>query len=366
MTNSKSTIRGTLPELKFRPCCLLADLVFPSNIPVFGFLWPKIMKDLSAPNLKHVSGISLWGFILRREHSGTVYTCKGGFIDLGHLRDFVDLTRWYYYALKKLITKKGEIKAGTTFPIFKTHGKIEGKASIRKDLQIIDEDSTTDLILLARLIAYDVSVMYEIQTYYSKGIGDRHSSFSPEDLTSNFLGTYVGGKAIKSQIELAKKENLKKDEANATFDHLVTLELIVLLSKLDAVDVDKTLKAYGAINKKWIKEGLIKLVDLLNSDYLQRRNFDVTPVTPWLVEGFSDCSNTSFPSEIELAIPDKIRGMYEAQFKVPFTKTERDAESKEIHKVTEYKYFSSDKFNEYINEVKVLAEEEYGANFNKP
>src|SRR5512139_2827130 len=131
---AKTTVPGFLPTLGHRICCLMADrLEFINDIPVLGHIWPGIMVDLTGSKLKHRAGTGKWGMIFRREYSGTLYTCGGGFVDLGHLRDYADLTRHYYYALIRR-AKNGVIPAGTQFDLLESHGGITGYVFIQRDI----------------------------------------------------------------------------------------------------------------------------------------------------------------------------------------------------------------------------------------
>lgn len=353
MPESKTTVPGLLPELSFRPCCLLAEkLGLINDIPVFGHIWPRIMVDLSGENLRHVAGTTVFGMVIRTERSGTVYTCAGGFVDLGHLRDFADLTRHYYYALVRRRTN-GVVKSGTSFPLLQTHGGITGEVILQRDLPASDPGDLNPLIAVARSIAYDVSVMYEIKTYGEERVGGRSSSFSPEDLLSNYLGTYVGGRALQLQItnslELPTGEEGEPALAT-TFDAAVTLELAELLLKLKAVSAGQTIAAFNTIKGRWVKDEILP-PNFWDVDYVQRRNFHIRPVQPWLVSGA--CVDTDFPEDVDRELP---------------------AEAVTAH-LTHYSFESSffenliflnRDFEQYVDKVKADAQVKYGTEFDQP
>jgi hypothetical protein len=316
MPESKTTVPGFLPELSFRPCCLLADrLGIINDVPVFGALWPRIMVDLSGDNLRHVSGTTVFGMFIQRlfqvlpgvsppERSGTLYTCAAGFVDLGHLRDFADLTRHYYYGLVRRRTRS-VVERGTTVPLLQTHGGIAGEVILQRDVPAANPGDLDSLIDVARSIAYDVSIMYEIKTYGEMRVGGRSSSFSPEDLVSNYLGTYVGGRALKRQVaDSAELPTGEPGEARlaTTFDAAVTVELAELFLKLHAVDVEHTLAAFNTIKGRWVKDEILP-PNFLDVDYVQRRNFHTRPIQPWLVPGA--CVDTDFPEEVDRQLPDE-------------------------------------------------------------
>jgi hypothetical protein len=303
MSEAKTSVPGFLPELKARPCCLLAEkLGLIHDIPVFGHIWPRIMVDLSGDHLRHRAGTGVFGSVLRRERSGTVYTCAAGFVDIGHLRDFADLTRHYYFALVRRRTK-GVIERGTTFPLLQTHGGITGEVILQRDIPAAGPSDLDAIVAVARSIAYDVSVMYEIKTYGETRVGGRSSSFSPEDLVSNYLGTYVGGRALKVQIENSSKLPAGEPGESAlatTFDAAVTGALETLLQRLHALDVQKTIQAFNKIDGKWVTSAAFG-PNFMDPDYVVRRNFHIRPVQPWLVPDM--CVDTDFPEDVDRELP---------------------------------------------------------------
>ncbi len=109
------------------------------------------------------------------EENGIVYTRRGGFIDMGHLRDQVDWTAFLYTQLTEN----------------KTNGKLSmvlGREGGEKTLNAFISSNLTDqdLILLAGKIAYDLSVWHEIATWFGAStipfVPERYSSFSMKKL----------------------------------------------------------------------------------------------------------------------------------------------------------------------------------------
>jgi hypothetical protein len=98
-------------------------------------------------------------------------TCTAGFVDLGHLRDFADLTIGYSRWLSR------HHRAKDHFNTLVYQGFVD----------ILKEIPAERMIDLAPSIAFDQSIYYEIETYWSNVAGNHHSAFAPEDLVSNFL-----------------------------------------------------------------------------------------------------------------------------------------------------------------------------------
>ncbi len=130
----------------------------------------------------------------RSEQNGTVYTQKGGFIDMGHLRDCAD---WSAYLYQLIISKKGIDNFSIKL------GKEGGTKSLHLNLPSDLSDQTAREI--AGKIAYELSLWHEISTWYGASyvpfVPERYSSFSPEDMYSNLMGVTLAMKAIKSDLE---------------------------------------------------------------------------------------------------------------------------------------------------------------------
>lgn len=176
----------------------------------------------------HIYGSSSTG------NCGYIYTEKAALLDIAHLRDHVDLTKYAYDA----------IKAG--------HARIE----CRDGIATIDQ-SPKDPILLAQAIAFADSWAHELKTF---GTLEDYSSFSPEDMVSNFLGTYIGGRAIAQA------------GTGPGFNAAVDTILSGLLSTLGARSASDTYAAIKSKSGKWF--------DPLPGKALHHRNFEVVP---WFV-----------------------------------------------------------------------------------
>jgi len=241
------------------------------------------------------------------EVSGLVYTGKAGFIDLGHLRDNCDLTRYIYE----------QIRAGAGYgaPILTTHGEALLLRCPAYELKV------------ARGITFDDSVGYEIFTYDSLGPGKHHSSFSPEDLCSNNLGTIVAEKAISSMLL----------SPGTTFDDEVTKILPGILSSLDAQAPAETQKAFDLIKKKWVSYRFSG--SIASPFYLKRRNFSHVP---WKAGHSSDSATPSWITD-----PPPTSGIYE-------------------YKNTDTRVIKNVDFPTEIAAIRKKAEKRYGSDYNTP
>ena len=224
---------------RFRPCCMLT----PTQNPLGS----------STSNLVDPGSLGTHGS--STEATGLIYSGKAGFLDLGHIRDTCDLTKSIF----------DQIAAACGNPTTVT--AIEGSAQVRSV-------SPSKWIGVARAIAYDDALAHEIVSYSNMSPGGHNSSFSPEDLCSNFLGTLLAERAIAS---------------GGSFASAVTTELSSLVGSLDGQSVAESLKAFNLIKKLWVDFNGFS--DILRNDYLKRRNFTQTP---WKTGHASDSPAPAF------------------------------------------------------------------------
>jgi len=207
------------------------------------------------------------------EDNGLIYTAKAGFIDFGHIREICDQTKFIYDQLTTGVTPFQVVAMGTSLlgqPVVLGEAKMLG--------------CPVDPLHVARSISYDVGLGHEIITYDVLSPGGHNSSFSPEDLCSNYLGTLVAARAIK---------------AGGNFNDAVTAELDKLVRDLGGMSKAESRKAFDRINGVWVDwSDTQRIASLRNDDYLKRRNFGRAPFktghpgdqpTPaYVVESFRD------------------------------------------------------------------------------
>jgi peptidoglycan hydrolase-like protein with peptidoglycan-binding domain len=282
-----------------RPCCMLAPQQSPRGSSNSNLLKPGGMGKHNGND----------------EQVGLIYTGKAGFLDLGHIRDMVDITKSIHDQLTQGPTPN-KVAAVFTFGGSRV---LMGEAVMHK--------CPVDDILVARAIAYDVGLGHEIFTYDLSTPGGHNSSFSPEDLCSNLLGTLIGARALK---------------AGGNFNDAVTRELDKLLHDLDAQSVTESRRAFDLINGRWVKwSDTSGTVSLLSKDYLRRRNFSHVP---WKAGHSSDQATPAFVT----AFFPPLRSIY------TYTHKEGGTDIK------------ADDFGNRIDAIKADAKQRYGANFDSP
>jgi hypothetical protein len=288
---------------------------------------------------------------LNHENLGMVYTCKAGFIDIGHLRESADRTKYVYDLAKKNISQQQR-----TFK-FKVIDPAVYKVTI--DYPYGWENFEEDYIIedislhLAQYIGHCSTIWHEIITWFhfkSHGLfSENISSFSWEDTYSDLLGTHLAVQALK-------------DRQNG-YDDTMTM-LIDRQIKLLGPLPPKTAKlAKKKITNKWFKGNYYFFVKM------QKRNFDVGIddgfITPWLVPGICENSQPKL-----LAAPEFER------FQKYGLKIDIEILPVEFEKNSVLKIISTDKkrktikphqdFGTIIKEIKKQAVELYGDQVETP
>jgi hypothetical protein len=177
-----------------RPCC---DFGYNLGLryaflPVLGYRITnlKTIEDVGPHDYDSaVVTLGSQGELVSEENNGLVFTCRGGFIDTAHVRDYAD---WTIYLASKL---SGHLRSGTTIELSNEAGKrrvvLEGV-----DRQLLrTHDPAALTMAIAQWLAVQLSMWHEIATWYGSssfpGFPEKASAFSPEDLYSNILGTKI-------------------------------------------------------------------------------------------------------------------------------------------------------------------------------
>ncbi len=254
------------PPRIIRTCCAFGANLKVSIIPVYRYTMLTSI-ELLGPH-KYLGGYG--------ENNGILYTRRGGFIDIGHLRDLIDWTA-YLYNLEKKSQEKGEV--------FINLGFEAGEKSL--DIRIPSSENEENLITLAGRIAYDISIWHEITSWFGASdvplVSEKFSSFSIEDAYSNLLGINIATEAIKSELP---------------YDQAVTEAIKKTLIDLEAVSSkEESCQAMDAVREIW----WTRKKHLPNNKIMLRREVGAySPLTPWLVPGWE--SKNSLP--LKLTVPE--------------------------------------------------------------
>ncbi|MGV3504945.1 MAG: DUF4056 domain-containing protein [Adhaeribacter sp.] len=275
-----------------KPCfSFLIFFLIGSLFPALGKPLPISDKDLASPPSRIIRTCCSFGSDLRvtaipvkkvthitsldqlgphqylggaQEGNGIIYTRKGGFIDLGHLRDQADWTAYLYSLILRHQEKGGLLQ------------KLGHEGGIKTLLLSLPQPlDSADARLLAARISYDLSVWHEIATWFGASyvplVTERYSSFSIEDAYSNLLGATLGMKALESELP---------------YEQAMTQLLTQTLQELQAVPTEAgTYQAMETVrNIWWTREK-----KLPSGKILLERQLDVySEVKPMLVPGMAE------------------------------------------------------------------------------
>jgi len=221
-------------------------------------------------------GTHHFGFSLN-EKNGMVYTCKAGFIDIGHLREAADRTAYLAaVTYRNLMLKKSEfwfrvIEPSRYWVKVSYPENWEGQ-SVEEKERIANEVS----IHLGQYFAHTSMVWHEILTWYgfsTTGIfSDRISSFSWEDTYSDLLGTSLAVEALRTNQQ--------------RFDDSMTKLIDQTLNDLEVQPSAVARQAAKQIKGEWFTGGMYFFVEM------KKQNFDIGlddgQITAMLVPGICD------------------------------------------------------------------------------
>ncbi len=296
-----------LPRI-IRTCC-----TFGTELTYGGVAFAKRTDIISVSELgKH----SYLGG--REEGNGIIYTHRGGFIDIAHLRDCADWTAFLYCLIHNNIRKNN-------WDIFNL-----GNEGGEKKLHFINTNDIDTIIAyqLAAKIAYDLSLWHEISTWFGASyiplLPERYSSFSPEDLFSNLLGVHLAVYALKS--ELFYEEAMTK-YINWTMDTLVAVKTY-----------DETFDAMEKVeNSWWSNEKSLPSRKVLLKRYFGNDDF----LLPWLVQNKDNENSTPFKlKKPDISLNSYYQLLIKLNYKFPL---------KTILNIEEKRLISQNDFNVFIN-----------------
>jgi len=209
-----------------RTCCALA-----SHLPLhLGSAHVPLALGLVASG-ESLGTHSYTGWDRLHETNALVYTSRGGFIDIGHTRDYADLTAYLAVALREPLAE------GRGAVVLEPHGG-ELRVVVTK---AVPRDALADTsVRVAQRIAFQVSIWSEIVQYYGRGkvrgVEEIYSAFTPEDLYSNLLGTYVGARALASP---------------RPYDRAVDAEIRTSLRELGVASSERARAVLAALGGHW-------------------------------------------------------------------------------------------------------------------
>ena len=208
------------------------------------------------------------------EKVGMLYTCKGGFIDMGHLREAADRTQYasqvvYNCLIRSRTSCSYRMIEPAYYHVTISYPKQWQNLPWQQKKTIAREVS----IAYGQYLAHTSLIWHEILTWYgfaSSGVfSENISSFSWEDPYSDILGTRLAVMALNTP--------------NESYEDAMTRLINETLEQLDVQPAETARKAAHMVKGRWFEGGYYFFVEM------KKRNFDVGLddgfVTPWLVPG---------------------------------------------------------------------------------
>lgn len=254
---------AAITEPASRTCCA----IFPGGVVGLG-----LTQYLDPFGLgEHSYGSS---GIFPRDTVGQVYTARGGFVDLGHVRDLADTAR---YLASRAFAWRLPTRASGRIEEERVALRREGGSRTLILTRMVDGCVECASLVGARA-AYDLAIWHEIVTWFT---AVRYSAFSPEDNFSNLLGALLGATAAATR--------------GKNYNEAMTTLLDDWLEMLQAQPGSTARSAIQQLNGLWFVDDDLAPALLGGSQHqnlLLRRHVQPLPtVTPWLV---TDLNGQSF------------------------------------------------------------------------
>ena len=203
--------------------------------------------------------------LISDEASGVLYTCRGGFIDIAHVRDNADRTFYLVSQIARLAA------SGGTIPI--TGEGAERRIVIKPlDPHLVHAYGLREVATtLAEWVDFQASIWHEITTWFgwsSTAFSERPSAFSPEDLYSNLVGVKITGAIVRRHAA----------PSELAYNRAVTALLKDALTKLGPLPQEASRRAFEYVDGIWW-DSTKRVPD---NQLVRHRNFNIGPkLYPW-------------------------------------------------------------------------------------
>jgi hypothetical protein len=225
-----------------------------------------------------------YGLYFNTEASGIVYTCKGGHIDIDHVRGSADNVRNLVEKIRRTLSKE---RKGFSFTLTGEMAAHKVRFTYPDDWERRpDKDAIIDQVAYdtAAYLSFSAMTWHEIQTWFGVHFAfiepEFNSAFSWEDVYSNLIGVWLGVEAVK--------------DTEHNFDKAVTMAIYRRLRELGVQPKRTAIAASDKVRGRWYTGGFVP--------DMKMRNFDIGLdgyLTPTLVPGLADCND----EPLKLAAP---------------------------------------------------------------
>jgi hypothetical protein len=210
------------------------------------------------------------------ETNGILYTCRGGHIDIAHLRIAADYTKYLSEKSRKAILKD---RQSFDFKLNVEPSTYTATIYYPTNWDNMTEKQREDIagqvsIELGSHFAYTMSIWHEVLTWFGykcmKIVPEDASAFSWEDIYSNLLGARLAARVLANDPD--------------DYDQAFTAALKAEMEYLGVQPKEVAKEASESVNNKWYKG--FTFVDM------RCRNMDIGTddgmVTPILIEGICE------------------------------------------------------------------------------
>lgn len=237
-------------------------------------------------------GLGEHGYTIDRGEAsrGIVYTTRGGFLDVAHIRNSIDTTA-YIHARVSHALREGwgcvqfRLHEPSVYTVTLTEPGSWAGLSASERARVVDEAA----LRLSQRLALEAMTWHEILTWYGYKstvlISEAGSAFTYEDGPSHAVGVLIAGEALRR---------------GGDFDAEVTVLLDQTLEELGMVGPEELAEAVKAVHGGWWSGGKARRRHLETG--LERAG-----ITPWVVEGVA-FADPAGPATWEIPTLDDVLG----------------------------------------------------------
>jgi hypothetical protein len=172
------------------------------------------------------------------EGNGLVYTCRGGWIDVAHVRENADVVLYLTLSFAPILGEGGTVRISG-------HGAPTTIVLDPLPASAWEDDPLRVASLLAAWVTWRIGIWHEVATWWGyqmiAGFSEQPSAFSPEDLYSNALGIRLGRAVIEAG----------RFESDAVYQTAIAAYVHEALVRLGAVDRETARSIMHALDGRW-------------------------------------------------------------------------------------------------------------------
>lgn len=223
------------PPESLRPCCAFgydlhvraAGIPIPmyqiGNVLTLGTLGKHHYNDSAFGAVKNLLGLS-------EEQNGLIYTRRGGFIDIAHVRDTADNTFYLFNRIAPTLGQAGRIFYSEELGVRRVQlNAFTPPAGVRQRYQLAAR--------LAGHLAFEIALWHEIAQWYGfqsvPGFSEEISAFSPEDLYSIYWAP--GWRLMSSSAATAVRWRIITKAMDAALKQVLTRLLVATRGETEAM-----------------------------------------------------------------------------------------------------------------------------------